>query len=234
MSKKNKISLIISCVIILVAIILGILWQQGFLGGEKGLLKVIQGRPDLLALFDKTKAIEEKISKDLANAAWHLELGMTWKSIAERGGGEPFFEKSLDAYEYGIKKFGKQNILFYLNGGKLAERLDANAKAERYYKKAIEISPADESGYLYLADLYSYKMFKPKEDVLRVYSLGLSSQMVGTIPIIAARASYLRRIGDWAGALTDYRVLSENFPNNQGFKDVIKELEAATTKTNTN
>lgn len=226
---KNKRNLLIAGAAVLVVVIIG-LWQQGFLGGDRGLLKVIQGRPDLLILFDKTKTIKEKISKEPANAAWYLELGMTWKSIAERGGGELFFKKSLDAYEYGIKKFGKQNILFYLNGGKLAERIDENAKAEKYYKEAIKLSPADESGYLYLADLYSYKMFKSKEDVVRIYSLGIDSQMVNTIPLVAARASYLRRIGDWNGALADYRVLLENFPSNQGFKDIIVELEAAIKK----
>lgn len=210
-------------------VILFAFWQKGILGGEKYLFKKIQDRPDLVVVFGKAQKAKEKIAKDPEKSSAYLDLGFYWKSIGELGGGEPFFKESLKSYERGIKKFGQKNILFYLNGGKLAERLENFDKAERYYKKAMEISSADESGYLYLVDLYSYKMNRPKDEVLKIFEDGIKKMVVST-PLIAGRAAYLRRIGEFAMALDDYKLLSQAFPNNQGYEDVIQELEQAIKK----
>lgn len=223
MSKRNKI-IIIGVGLLTLLIILG-LWQKGiFENSDKKLFKLIQGKPNLEEIFYEAQGVEAQIEKEPENASLYLTLGLRWKSIAELGGGEPFFQKSLETYEMGIEKFGQQNILFYLNGGKLAERLNNFEKAEQYYKKAIEISSADESGYLYLADLYSYKMNKSKEEVLRALEGGMN-KMLSPIPLIAARAAYLRRVGDYKAALENYKILSQSFPDNAGYKEVIKELE---------
>lgn len=223
MSKRNKIIGAGICLLTLL-IILG-LWQKGvFENSDKRLFKLIQNKPELVELFNKAQEIRAEIEKEPEKASLYLNLGLRWKSIAELGGGEPFFQKSLEAYEAGIEKFGQKNILFYLNGGKLAEHLNNFKKAEQYYKKAIEISSADESGYLYLADLYIYKMNKSKEDVLRALESGMN-KMLSPVLLIAARAAYFRRVGDYKAALEDYKILSQAFPDNTGYKEVIKELE---------
>ncbi len=206
------------------------LWQQGLLGnGDKRLFNQIKNKPELAALFEKVQKTKADIKNEPEKVSLYFDLGFYWKSIGELGGGELFFKKSLEAYEMGIAKFGRKNILFYLNGGKLAERVGEFTKAELYYRKAMEISSADESGYLYLVDLYSYKMNKPKDEILKVFEDG-TKKMVAPIPLIAGRAAYLRRINDFALALDDYKLLSQTFPNNQGFKDVIQELEQAIKK----
>lgn len=222
-SRKKFLLLIVIFFGILLLVLFG-LWQKGMLGGERALFRKIQNRPDLVEIFNKVKKSEAEIAKNPEKVSAYFDIGLYWKSIAELGGGEPFFQKSLEAYEEGIEKFGQKNILFYLNGGKLAERLEDYPKAEKYYKKAIEISSADESGYLYLVDLYSYKLNRPKEEILKIFEAG-RQKMVNPLPLIAARASYLRRIGDYQAALEDYKVLSQNYPNNQGYKEVIQELE---------
>lgn len=224
---NKRILIIFGGLIIIAVIVLGGLWQRGIIGGRNRILfEKIKDKPDLVAIFEKVKKSQEEIAKNPEKVSAYFDLGLYWKSIAELGGGEPFFQKSLEAYEAGIEKFGQKNILFYLNGGKLAERLGDYAKAELYFQKAIEISPADESGYLYLVDLYSYKLNRPKEEILKVFEEGVK-KMVNSIPLIAGRASYLRRVGDYKMALEDYKILSENYPNNQGYKEVIKELEEA-------
>lgn len=221
--KKNLI--IIGGIIVVVIIVLAVLWQRGIIGTREGLLfNQIKDRSDLVAIFNKAKKSEEEIAKDTEKSSAYFDLGLYWKSIAELGGGEPFFKESLKIYEKGIEKFGQKNILFYLNAGKLAERLEDYGKAEKYYKKAVEISPADESGYLYLVDLYSYKMEASKEEILKVFDVGLKVMMDST-PLIFGRASYLRRIGNYKMALEDYKILSQKYPNNQGYKEIIQELE---------
>lgn len=224
-SRKKLLLLIVIFLGILGLVFFG-LWQRGILdNSDKKLLKLIQDKPELVALFDKVQTTKAAIVKDPEKASLYFDLGLYWKSIGELGGGDPFFQKSLEAYEAGIEKFGQKNILFYLNGGKLAERLADYAKAEFYFKKAIEISSADESGYLYLVDLYSYKLGKSKAEILKIFEEGIK-KMVNPISLIAGRAAYLRRIGDYTMALEDYKVLSQNYPNNQGYKEVIRELEA--------
>lgn len=221
----KKYFIIFGGLIIVAVIVWSGLWQQGIIGArEKLLFNKIKDRPDLVAIFDKVKKSQEEMAKNPEKASVYFDLGLYWKSIAELGGGEPFFKESLKVYEKGIEKFGQKNILFYLNGGKLAERLEDYNKAEQYYRKAIEISSADESGYLYLVDLYSYQMKKTEEDVLKVFEEG-QKKMMNSMPLIAGRASYLRRIGDYKMALEDYKILVQNYPNNQGYKEIVQELE---------
>jgi len=200
-------------------------WYFGLLGGEeKRLLARISDRQDLVQIFEKAVAGEKAIQKNSAKAELYLETGLDWKTIAELSGHEDFFKKSLAIYEKGIEKFGSKNILFYLNGGKLAERLGDYDKAERYFVTAIEISPGDDHGYLALLDLYSYKMNKSEEDVLAMLAQG-EKTLVSNSSIISARASYLRRIGDYGNALKDYKILVVRFPDNSGYKTIVSELE---------
>lgn len=227
---KKKYFIIFGGLIIVAVIVLGGLWQQGIIGTRERLLfNKIKDRPDLVAIFDKVKKTEEEIVKNPDQASLYFDLGLHWKSIGELGGGEPFFQKSLETYEKGIEKFGQKNILFYLNGGKLAERLEDYNKAEQYYRKAIEISSADESGYLYLVDLYSYQMKKTEEDVLKIFEEG-QKRMMNSISLITGRASYLRRVGDYKMALEDYKILVQSYPDNQGYKEIVQELEQAIKK----
>ena len=43
-------------------------------------------------------------------------------------------------------------------------------------------------------------------------------------PLIAGRATYLRRIGDSAAALNDYQELVKIFPQAAGYRQIVQEL----------
>jgi len=201
------------------------LWYRGFIGGDPKLLRSIQDKPELVALFKKAKADEKEITKKPEDAARYIDAGLQWKSVAELASvNQPaFFRRSLSSYEKGIERFGQKNILFYLNAGKIAERVNELSKAERYYKKAIEISPGDESGYLYLVDLYYYQFHNESKDILPIFDQGLKALM-NPSPLIAGRATYLRRIGDSAAALNDYQELVKIFPQAAGYRQIVQEL----------
>lgn len=200
------------------------IWYFGSWGGDKNLLRQISDQPDLVKIFDKAVAGEASIKKSPEKAELYLTAALDWKTIGELSRKEDFFRRSLTVYEKGIEKFGSKNILFYLNGGKVAERLRDYPKAEKYFKAAIEISPGDETGYVDLLDLYSYKMNKPKAEILAMLAQG-EKTMVSNTGIVSARATYLRRIEDYSGALVDYNILVERYPNNAGYKAIVAGLE---------
>lgn len=212
-------------VVVVVAVVVAFLWQRGSLGGDRALLRSISDKPELVALFEKTKETGAKIKETPDDAALYLDLGLTWKSIAELTDvNQPaFFERTLTVYERGIERFGEKNILFYLNAGKVAARVEQYGKAEKYFRKAIEISPGDESGYLDLVDLYYYRLKKGPEEILPIFEAGLKT-MVNTSPLIAGRATYLRRIGDNENALKDYQKLVKIFPAHPGYQEIVEEL----------
>lgn len=219
--------LVIGSTIVLAAFALFFAWKAGWLGGD-ALFSRVKDQPEMAALYDKAQKGEEALAKDPEAAAKYFDVGLSWKSIAEQMQGDeddrlPFFKRSLSVYERGIARFGQKNILFYLNAGNLAERIGDFQKAERYFRKAIEISPADESGYIELAELFSYKLNKGKEEILAIFNAGLKV-MVDQTPLTQARAAYLRRIGDVEGALKDYELLAERFPSHQAIKQIISEL----------
>ena len=228
---NKKISVIITLVLIILGIIVYVFWSKGWFNQEsRKLLSTIKDQPAMVELYNKAMINEKKNLEDPENQAIYFELGLEWKSVAEQMEGSEedrkvFFQKSLDVYERGIVKFGDNNILFDMNGGNLAQRLGDFEKAERYYKKAIEVASGTEDGYIALTDLYYYKMKKEKEDILAVLNQGIN-KMIQPLPLISARATYLRRIGDNKAALEDYKVLSQNYPDHTGYKQIIAELEA--------
>jgi tetratricopeptide (TPR) repeat protein len=225
MNTRRRIFIILGAVIILGGGIF-LAWYFGFIGsGDRYLYRAIQNRPDLVAIFNDTKIQEAKIKASPEKAGIYLTLALDWKSLGDLSGTGAFYKKSLAVYEDVIKKFGTKNILFYLNAGKVAELVPDFGKAETYYKKAIEISPGDDSGYTDLAELYDYKLHKTKEEVVAVYTQG-AKKLVNPIVMIGQRGSYLRRIGDYSGALPDYEILATNFPDNQGYKDIVADLKS--------
>ncbi len=221
---KHKKYFLLGGIFLLLAAGAAALWWFGLLGGDKALLRKIKDRSDLVELYNKARKGEAGINKAKNKEASYLSLALDWKSIGELSGDEVFFQKALEVYEQGIEKFGEKNILFYLNGGKVAERLADFDKAERYYKKAITISSADESGYLNLVDLYRYKLNKPPREIIKIFEEG-EKNMANAAALTAARASYLLWAQDYAEALKYYKILSEMFPANAGYKQIIGELE---------
>lgn len=220
MNRKSVISISILVVVVLAIV----LWQVAYNNPDQKLLNQIKNDPSLVEIFSKAKEVEKRLLDSSVQPQDYLTLGFYWKSLGDRSNIKDFYYKSLDVYESGAQKYGSQNVLFYWNAGKLAEEISDYAKAESYYKKSIETAPGDESGYIGLASLYFYKMKKTEAEVLKVYEEGMKKMVINT-PLVAARASYLRLVGDNAKALEDYKTLLNLFPENVGYKEIIQELQ---------
>ncbi len=227
MSKKNIIIIVVSAVILLAAG--AILFFQFYPENkfeQRKIIKMLSGKPELLAKYDEIKAFEKRLKAEKQNEVNLLfNLGFYWKGLGELTKENFFFEKSLAIYEKGMKVTADKNVLFYWNAGKVAERLGNFSLAEEYYKKSITISPSYEDGYINLADLYRLKLNKKPEEILAVYQAGLEATMANA-NLFLGKCSYLRQLNKNSEALACYELLSQSYPDNQGYKDMVAELKA--------
>lgn len=202
-----------------------VLYERGLIGDpDQRLFRSIKKNPQWVALYEEAKQAEKKLKAAPDKPGLYLSAGMGWKGLGDATQDRRFLEKSLAFYEDGADRFGQSNILFYLNAGKVAESMGDYAIAEKYYRLAMSVSAADESGYLYLADLYLYKLNKSKDDMLALYTLA-EKAVSNKLTIIWSRASYLRKIGDYRSALKDYQTLVAALPQEAGYKQIVAELQ---------
>ncbi len=228
MKSKNKIALIILAGVLVLGITAGSIWYSGAFGiSERRLYASIKNNPELVAPYEQAQKDIETIKKTPDKVTAYVDLGLSWKTMGDLSlkNKDIFYQKARDAYQAGAQRFGTKNVIFYLNDGKVAELMGDYADAEANYKKMIEISAGDEAGYISLATLYDYKLHKTPEEIVAVYNQGIA-KLFNPIALVSARGTYLRRIGDYKNALADYQLLVKYYPNNDGYKAIVQELNA--------
>ncbi len=209
----------------LVFAVLAVLYWQGIIfNPDRALFNTVKNKPEVKKMYEAAQAAEHKIKTEPDQPARYLQAAIAWKGIGDLLQDQRFLAKSLLVFQDGIERFGQNNILFYLNAGKVAESMNDFEKAEKYYRAASTISPLDESPYLYLADLYIYKVKKSKADILAVYAEA-EAKVGNKLTVVWARGTYLRNTADYAGALKEYEVLVKSFPNESGYKEIVAELK---------
>lgn len=192
---------------------------------EKKILSELQGKPELLKTYDRVKELEKKNKENnSSDIAGLINLGFEWKSLGDATENPFYYKKALEVYKIGIKNFGDKNVPFYWNAGKVAQTLQDYSLAEFYFREAIRIAPSYNESYLYLAELYEYKMKKPDTEVLKVLGEGLTITR-GDASLYLEQCSFLRRHNRTKDALDCYQNLLLNFPNNQGYKETVEELK---------
>lgn len=212
--------------VVAAAVMVVFLYSQGIIGNpDRQLYNTVKNKPEVLAMYKAAEEAQKKIALAPDKPGLYLDAGLEWKGLGDMLQDKRFLVKSLAIYEDGAERFGESNILFYLNAGKVAESMGEFEKAEKYYRRASAISPLDETPYMYLADLFVYKLKKSKNEILAVFAE--AEVVVGDrFSIVWARGSYLRDVGDYAGALKDYEILVKSFPDRTGYKQIVAELKA--------
>lgn len=219
--KKNIIIIVI--ILIIIAVVVGVSYNRST--DEYKIKQKLGDNQELLAKYEKIKSLEEKSKKDEEVDVGRLfVIGMEWKGLGDLTKDKFFYQKSLEVYQAGIEAFGDKNVLVYWNAGKSAEYLEDYELAESYYRKSIEITPSYDDPYKNLADLYKYFMKKSSGEIIALYDQGIEATM-GSANLFLEKCSYLRQESYDKEALACYKLLSENYPDNQGYKDVIAELE---------
>ena len=169
----------------------------------------------------KIKKNDETKNKDAASL---VSLALAWIGLGEATKDDYFFNQSLKVYKRGISLFGKENIIFYWSAGSIASSMENFSLAEKYFKRAIAVAPAYTENYTYLADLYRFKMKKLPDEIVKVYNEGIKVTD-GSLQLILDKSSYLRSVGRYEQSLDGYKILLGQYPENNGFKEVIRDLE---------
>lgn len=169
----------------------------------------------------KIKKNEETKNKDTASL---VSLALAWKGLGEVTKDDYFFNQALKVYKRGISLFGKENIIFYWGAGSIASSMEDFNLAEKYFKRAIALAPGYTENYIYLADLYRFKMKKLPDEIVKVYNDGIKVTD-GSLQLILDKSSYLRSVGRYEESLEGYKILLNQYPENNGFKEVIQEVE---------
>lgn len=192
---------------------------------DQQILKRLGNNKEWLVQYDelrkKIKNNKEKGGKDPATL---ISLGFAWKGLGDATKDDYFLKQALKIYQQGIDRFGSQNVIFYWSAGSVANSMEEFEMAEKYYKSAIVVAPAYMEGYTYLADLYKFKMKKNPDEIIKVYNNGIKATD-GSLQLILDKSSYLRSLGRYEESLEGYKILSNQYPDNNGFKSVVQELE---------
>ncbi len=229
MSKRNKLIALSILGVLVLGFGSAIYYQRAAPAREQQtVLQKLGNKSELFAIYDKVKSAQAVLQhpKDEGEETGNLiSLGNNWKALAELTKDDYFYNKALAAYQEGIRKFGEKNVIFYWNAGGLAENHGDFALAEHYYKESIRIAPSYGDGYIKLAELYHFRMHKSDDEVEAVYKQGRNANPADG-PLILENAVYLKSIGRYKDAVEEYKILLKVYPDNTGYQQSIKELEA--------
>ena len=167
---------------------------------------------------------EKEVKKDPTFYDGWMSLAFNWKGIGEVLKDEKYLWRSAKLYDEVIKRWGTKAYLPFLNQANVYIELEEYDKAENDLKIALEQDIGEQNLYIALADLYRLYMNKSKEDVMAVYEKGLVTVVSGG-NLVNSYASYLNSVGEYEKALKYYKMLSQAYPNNTGYQNLIKELE---------
>ncbi len=168
MKKNTKIILAIIVILAVLAILFFIYYPKP---KEFDVLK--ENYPELSSFIEKIESANVEMESDSELIENYLELGLAWKSLADRTNESSHYEKALQAYKQGVIKTQEKNTVLLMNAGNMAKYINDYSLAEQYYKKAIEVSPGEVNFYITLAELYEYKMKKDKSEIIALYEQGI-------------------------------------------------------------
>jgi len=167
-------------------------------GKNSDLEKLRKEHPEWSESINEILASEEKLKGEPNNVTNYLALGMAWKNIGDKAKDlklsnyQDYYRKALESYKQGVEISQRKNTLVMVNAGRMAEYLEDFNLAEEYYKEAITVSPGDVTYYVALAELYEYKMHKPKEEITALYDQGMKKVLDRGF-LQARKDDYLKR-----------------------------------------
>ncbi len=134
------------------------------------------------------------------------------------------YEKAIVIYE----KLGELNPGDYLSFKSLGDVYYTQKeykKAEEAYLTAIKNNPRNPNVYSQLSEIYEYHLRGDAEKIEKFYQDGIENLGSNRFNLIQSYASYLENIGEYKKSIEQWKIIFEQFPDNQPIKDKIKELE---------
>jgi len=151
---------------------------------------ILQDRPELKEFTDKIQKLLDAGAPDDELVSYYLQLGLAWKSLADRTLDETHYQKALQVYEKGIELSNGENTVFLNNAGNMSMEIKDYEKAKGFYEKAIKAAPGDNEAYVRLAELYRDYLGNDSETVIGIYNQGID-RSINTLPLIQRRDEYI-------------------------------------------
>ena len=134
------------------------------------------------------------------------------------------YEKAIIIY----KKLGELNPSDYLSFKSLGDVYYAQKeyeKSEEAYLTAIKNNPYNPNVYSQVSELYRYHLTDNEDKAKKFYEEGIEKLGSNRFNLIQSYADYLEDIEEYQNSIEQWKIVSEEFSDNQAIKDKIKELE---------
>lgn len=105
----------------------------------------------------------------------YLELGLAWKSLADRTNNKEHYRAALKVYQDGLTFSKRNNTLFLNNAGSMAIYTGDYELARGFFEEAIRVAPGDAEAYLRLANLHKDYLRSTPETIIGIYDQGIAS-----------------------------------------------------------
>lgn len=189
-SKKSKYLLLA-----VAAIVVGsALWYRESQAADlRALTALKKSRPEIALYIDQISALLKKKpgKKELGN--YYANLGLAWKSLADRTKNNAYYREALAVYEKGIQASGRKNTLFLFNAGNMAIYLKDYQRARQYYEEAMRAAPGDPEAYIRLANLHKDYLRSSPTVIIAIYDKGIK-RMVMAAPLMQEKENYIKSL----------------------------------------
>lgn len=189
--------------------------------------KFLSANPQTKAAYELVKKRKADIKKNKNDYDAYMSLAFNWKGIGQVTRSDKYLRKAASIYDTVIKRWGNKAYLPFFNQANVYIELKEYSRAEWNLKISLDIDPGEQNLYVALADLYKNYMGKDAAAIKSVYEQGIK-RVVGGGNLVVSYASYLNSVGDYAESLKYYRMLAQAYPNNNGYQELVKELEEKT------
>ncbi len=157
----------------------------------------------------------------------YLQQGMDAEGVAERTNNKDSYNLAIDMFKKAIDISGGKVWVPYLDLGNVYVAKGDYQNAENAFNKAIDISGGDPIVYTAKIQLYRYDLKKSNDEIKSLYQEAINKTF-GNVNIILSYASFLNDIGDYKGALDNYKLVLKKYPDDQAVKNEVNRLATET------
>lgn len=184
-------------------------------------------------IFDKKEKViintqnNEATSSDeiVAQYTNFLADGLKYKASGDSGNSADY-QKAIDSFQKAIDLTEGKFWVPVVNIANTEKIIGKYKEADEHYNQALLISNYSESNiYLAKIDLYRYYLKKSNEEIDKLYNEAIDRVVLDQSSLIVSYVSFLMDIGKNDEALKYYKILSQRYPDNQAYKDMISSLE---------
>lgn len=151
-----------------------IFFTRNTAAGDRDLLALKAQNPAWAQWVDDIIRIKSAPPAEENNVKWYLELGLAWKSLADRTQNIEHYRQALKVYEAGIDFSRRTNTVLLNNAGNMAIYTKDYGQARQYYEEAMRVAPGDPEAYIRLVDLHIDYLKSDQQTIMAILDNGIS------------------------------------------------------------